>query len=1061
MQTRKMLSLLALLCGLVTCAWGQKISGTVFDKGSQQAIIGATISVDKTHGTVTNEKGQFSLQAPPGTASLQVSFIGYKTQTVILSGSGTYDIQLETDGRSLDEYVAVGYGTQRKVNLTGAVTTVDVNKTFVNRPLTDPSKALQGVVPGLTITYGNGGLTTSPIINIRGIGSVNGTSRPLILVDNVETSDLTLINPSDIESVSVLKDAASASIYGARAAFGVVLIKTKSGTRNMRTTVSYSNNFSWNTYTKLPDYADPVKELTGIIEGAQRSGVTDPELFGMKLATLRDGIANWQKNYAGNRTSNEMVLGEDFEKNADGRMYFYRVWDVKDMMLKKWTPQQIHDIKVQGGSEKIGYYLSAGYSQQGGIMKMNPENLKKYNIIGGLDASVTKWLDVRARMLYRNFEYEYPYDYQAYWYYMMRWGSYFPYGTYQGKYFRHVPAYLAGAQTASVQGIYQRIDLGATLKISKHLNIRADYTIGRDNSLRHEVGGPIMAWDFWGNGALANIASASQNDVEYGSGRYKVNTLNTYATYEKTLPGKHKIKLMAGINAEQNEGLNFSANSLGLLDPAKGELSLATGAKTVGGSHVNDAYAGYFSRINYAYKDKWMLELNGRYDGSSAFPNKDKWAFFPSGSVGYRITEEPFMQGFKRTLSDMKLRASYGTLGNQDLGGKFFIPSMPVVSNMYWVTPDNMIAPGIGSPAAVAESISWEKVKMLNLGTDISLLNNHIGITLDWYERNTTGMLTTKAVGATFGTNAPRVNDGNMRTRGWEIGIDGTYNFGPDLAVYGIATLADSKSIITQWDNPSMLLNQNYAGKTMGEIWGFETDRYFTKDDDMNDKASVPDQKALANGNFVYGPGDIKYKDLNGDSVINGGKVSANDHGDLKVIGNNLPRYQYSFRIGGSWKNFDLDIFFQGVGKRELWGWGDVALPLYRGSDIMYDHQLDYWTENNTNARYPRPYSGNATGKIAGLANGGNNFYPQSKYLLNLAYLRLKNLTLGYSFSPELLKRIHLQKLRVYVSGQNIADIISHVGIPLDPEITTGESDFIGRTFPFQRSYSFGLQVIL
>jgi len=258
-----------------------------------------------------------------------------------------------------------------------------------------------------------------------------------------------------------------------------------------------------------------------------------------------------------------------------------------------------------------------------------------------------------------------------------------------------------------------------------------------------------------------------------------------------------------------------------------------------------------------------------------------------------------------------------------------------------------------------------------------------------------------------------------------------------------------------------MLLNQNYAGKTMGEIWGFETDRYFTKDDDMNDKASVPDQKALANGNFVYGPGDIKYKDLNGDSVINGGKVSANDHGDLKVIGNNLPRYQYSFRIGGSWKNFDLDIFFQGVGKRELWGWGDVALPLYRGSDIMYDHQLDYWTENNTNARYPRPYSGNATGKIAGLANGGNNFYPQSKYLLNLAYLRLKNLTLGYSFSPELLKRIHLQKLRVYVSGQNIADIISHVGIPLDPEITTGESDFIGRTFPFQRSYSFGLQVIL
>lgn len=1056
-----MLSLLALLCGLVTCAWAQKISGTVFDKGTQQAVIGATVAANRTHGTVTNEKGQFSLEVPAGTNALQVSFIGYKTQTIILDGSSTYNVQMETDGRSLEEYVAVGYGTQRKANLTGAVTTVDVGKTFTNRPLTDPSKALQGVVPGLTITYSNGGLTQAPGINIRGIGSVNGASRPLILVDNVETSDLSYINPSDIESVSVLKDAASASIYGARAAFGVVLIKTKSGLRNMKTTVSYSNNFSWNTYTKLPDFADPVKELSGIIEGSQRAGVTNPELFGMQLTKLRDGIANWQQNYAHNRTSNEMVMGEDFKVEDDGRMYFYRVWDAKDMMLKKWTPQQIHDLKVQGGSEKIGYYLSAGYSQQGGILKMNPDNVKKYNIVAGLDASVTKWLDVRARMLYRHFEYQYPYDYQAYWYYMWRWGAYFPFGTYQGKYFRHVPAYLAGAQKASLESNYQRVDVGATIKVSKHLNIRADYTIGRENPMRHEVGGPIMAWDFWGNGALANIASVSQNDVEYRGGRYKVNTLNAYATYEKTFPGKHKVKVMAGVNAEENETINFSANSLGLLDPTKGELSLATSTKTVDGSHLNDAYAGYFSRVNYAYKDKWMLELNGRYDGSSSFPNKDKWAFFPSGSIGYRITEESFMQSFKRTLSDMKLRASYGTLGNQDVGGKYFIPSMQVARNMYWITPDNMMAPGIEAPRAVAESISWEKVKMLNLGTDISLLNNRIGITFDWFERNTSGMLTSKAVAAAFGTAAPRVNDGNMRTRGWEISVDGSYNFTPDLAIYGIATLADSKSTITQWDNPAMLLNQNYAGKTWGEIWGFETDRYFTKDDDMNNKASVPDQKALANGNFIYGPGDIKYKDLNGDSVISGGKATAIDHGDLKVIGNSQPRYQYSFRLGGSWKNIDLDVFFQGVGKRQLWGWGDVALPLYRGSDVMYDHQLDYWTESNLNARYPRPYAGNTTGKISGLQNGGNNFYPQSKYLLNLAYLRLKNVTLGYSFSPELLKRMHLQKLRVYVSAQNLADIISHVGIPLDPEITTGESDFIGRTFPFQRSYSFGLQVIL
>lgn len=1059
MKTNKRVILLAFLCWLTNQAWGQKISGTVLDKATQQAVIGATVSADQRTGTVTDVQGRFSLTPPPGAKSLNISSVGYKQQTIVLDKSSTYNILLETDERSLDQIVVVGYGTQRKANLTGAVTTVDVTKTFQNRPLTDPSKALQGVVPGLTITYGNGGLTTPPAINIRGIGSVNGSSRPLILVDNVETPDLTLINPSDIESVSVLKDAASASIYGARAAFGVVLIKTKSGTRNMKTTVTYSNNFSWNTYTKLPDFADPVKELTGIYEGSQRAGTTSPEIFGMQLLTLRDGISNWQKNYAGNRKSNEMVEGEDFKKEADGRIYFYRVWDVKNMMVKKWTPQQIHDIKVQGGSEKIGYYLSAGYSDQGGSMKLNPDNIKKYNIVGGLDASVTPWLDVRARMLYRNFQYQFPYEYQGYWYYMWRWGAYFPYGTYQGKNFRHVPAYMNAAQTSNVSDNYQRVDLGATLKITKNLDIRADYTLGRDNVIRHEVGGPVTAWDFWTPGqlTLANIASDAQNEVEYFSTRAKVNTFNAYATYDKTFNIVHKIKVIAGINAQEVDTLGFGATRRNLLDPSKGELPLAVGDQLVSGYHRADAYAGYFGRINYNYKDKWLLELNGRYDGSSAFPTRDRWAFFPSGSMGYRVTEEPFMQPLKPALSDWKIRASYGSIGNQDVGGKYFIPAMGV-SQVNWMI-NNTYAPGVGVPRAVAESLTWEKVRTLNLGTDISLLNNHLGVTFDWFERNTDAMLTSKAVAAAFGVAAPRVNDGTLRTRGWELSIDGNVTVSKDLSLYGIITLADSKSIITQWDNPSLLLNQNYQGKTWGEIWGFETDRYFTKNDDMTNKASVPDQTALASGNFVYGPGDIKYKDLNGDSVINGGKLTATDHGDLKVIGNNQPRYQYSFRMGGAWKDVDFDIFFQGVGKRDYWGLGDVALPLYRGGDIMYEHQLDYWTESNPNARYPRPYTGNASGKISGLANGGNNFYPQSKYLLNLAYLRLKSVTVGYTLPPKLLQRIHLQKLRIYASGQNLADLISNVGVPIDPEVTSGELDFIGRTFPFQRSYSFGVQV--
>jgi TonB-dependent SusC/RagA subfamily outer membrane receptor len=351
MKERILITFVSLL--FYASSWAQSaISGTVVDKNSREPIIGATILAGKT-GTVTNTTGKFTLQVPAGITTLHVTFVGYKTQTIPLGSNKEFQVTLETDERSLEQLVVVGYGTQRKANLTGAVTTVDVAKTMQSRPITDPSKALQGIVPGLNITYSNGGLTQAPAINIRGIGSVNGSGRPLILVDNVETPDLTMINPDDIESISVLKDAASTSIYGARAAFGVVLIKTKTGLRNMPTRVRYSNNFAWNSPTALPNFADPVKELTGLYDAGVRAGTTSPELFGMQLLKLRDGIKNWQDKYANNRKGIEMVPGEDFEIDPNGGpSYFYRVWDAKDMMLKKSTPQQIQNISVQGGSEK-------------------------------------------------------------------------------------------------------------------------------------------------------------------------------------------------------------------------------------------------------------------------------------------------------------------------------------------------------------------------------------------------------------------------------------------------------------------------------------------------------------------------------------------------------------------------------------------------------------------------------------------------------------------------------------------------------------------------------------
>lgn len=320
-------------------------------------------------------------------------------------------------------------------------------------------------------------------------------------------------------------------------------------------------------------------------------------------------------------------------------------------------------------------------------------------------------------------------------------------------------------------------------------------------------------------------------------------------------------------------------------------------------------------------------------------------------------------------------------------------------------------------------------------------------------------MIQASSVPAVFGVGGPFINAGNFRTRGYEVAVDANYQIGTDVKLFANLALSDYKTVFTKWENPNRSISNaagiHYAGKTFGEIWGFETDGFFSSADDVTKSAS---QKALQTGNFIYGAGDIKYKDLNGDNSIDGGKVTVGDHGDLKVIGNTQPRYLYSARLGGNWKNVDVDVFIQGVGKRNWWGIGNTVLPLYERLDIIYANQMDFWTPDNTGARYPRPYANNTGGNVAGLSSGSNNFYPQTKYLLNLAYCRLKNVTVGYALPAGLLTRYKIQKLRVYLSGQNLAEL-SNVGAPIDPEITDGGLNYTGRTFPFMRSYSFGLQL--
>ncbi len=943
---------LPLLTFLLFCfsSFGQDrtVSGIVSSSEDNTPLEGVTVSLKGTNrSSVTDVSGNFIISAKTG-QTLQFTFVGRESKDVVIGQGNSVSVTLQRgDASTLQDVVVVGYGTQRKANLTGAVTSVDVSKTFGSKPLNDPTKALQGVVPGLTIQYGNGGLTAGPSINIRGVGSINGSGRPLILVDNVQTDDLSIINPNDIESISVLKDAASASIYGARAAFGVILIKTKTGKRNQPTRVSYNNYFSWNTPTILPDFSDPVPELQALNDAGIRAGTSSPETFGMNLVKLRAGIINWEKNYSKTNTGTAMIKGQDWIVDPDdGKTYFFKVWDAKKEMLNKYTFSQQHNINVQGGSQSLSYYLSGGYSSDGGILKMNPDQVTKYNFTLSLNSTVNKWLDLSARTLFRNFRYDYPYQYQNYWYYFWRWGQYFPYGTNDGKYFRVTPAYLNAASKSNLTDNYQRVDFGATIKINKNFNIRADYTIGRDNNLRHDGGGQVTAWDFWAAGPLQlnNIASASQDAVTYSTGRMLVNTFNAYGTYQNSFGDAHNIKVIAGINSENDETLNYYATRMGLLDPSQAELGLTYGAQTNGpqgsgilgwvtNGHGERAFAGYFGRINYDYKGKYLLELNGRYDGASVFPPQDRWAFFPSASVGYRISEENFMQSTKKVISDLKIRASYGELGNQDVGGNYYLRTMNGTT-VNWISSANTITPSITQPLAVAQSLKWETVTTLDFGLDLRLLQNHFGVTFDWYERNTNGMLQNTSVPSTFGIGGPFINAGNFRNRGYEISMDGNYSFNKNLNLYATVGFSDGKTVFTKWSNPNLSISNafNYVGKTYGEIWGFETDGYFKDDADV---AKSANQKLLQTGNFVFGPGDVKYKDLNGDGKIDGGKMTLNDHGDLKVIGNTQPRYLYNARVGGNYKNFDVDIFIQGVGKRSWWGIGNIVLPMYQSLDIL------------------------------------------------------------------------------------------------------------------------------
>ena len=1055
------------------------VTGTVVDDQGEP-IIGASIQEKgTTRGTTTDVDGKFSLKAARN-AKLEVSFIGYKT-TVVNAQDGMR-VALATDNALLDELVVVGYGVQRKANLTGAVSNVDVSKVLESKSETDVAKALQGAVPGLTILNTDGNLNSDPSLVIRGIGTLSnsGTSTPLYVIDGVPTDNLSYLNTADIESISVLKDAASTSIYGTRAAFGVVLITTKTAKTKDNVRVSYKNNFAWSQATTLPDYPNVPTQVQGLLDVNNRMGLEN-ELFGMLLDSehFQTMMNNWVKNHGDTKAGyREMIYGDDYDDQG-----YYANWDVPGIMFNNHAPAQTHNVSVQGNSGRTNYYMSFGYNRREGLIKFNPDKMKRYNATVNVSTQATDWLQVGARVSYSDRNYDTVYMRGGTYQYLWRWGSFFgPYGyfinpddgqQYEG---RTMIGYrkTAGDMYRKTQNL--RLGFFAKVDLTHGLTFNTDYTFVKKETRYKGVGLPATIYNTWGvNPSLTDLSTTTF--IETDRSFYHNHVFNGYFNYNNTFAENHNLNVMVGANVDKAEYEYLYYERHDMQDLSLPELALTNSDYSYSHQHTHQGSAGFFGRINYDYMGKYLFEINGRYDGSSKFPSGDQWAFFPSFSVGYRISEEAFFEPLKKYVSNAKIRASYGSIGNQEIGANMFLETMAKQSNnVWWMGTGSSRYDTFSSPKLVSKSLTWETIRTTNIGLDLGFFNGELNVTADWYQRDTKDMLAPgKALPGVIGTSAAYENAGSLRTRGWELAIDWRHRFG-EFNVYATASINDYKTKVTEWDSNN-LINSNYSGKEYGEIWGFETERYFDFNDfnaDGTYKAGVADQTKLQTGTFVYGPGDIKFKDLNGDGVIDWGDGTPENHGDLKRIGNTTPRYQYSLRLGGTWRGFDLDIYMQGVGKRSVWTQSAFVMPMTRGADALYANQTNYITEAdyaagiiNQSADFPRMWGGGAQRGAASasiLDLGAYNFYPQTRYLVNMAYLRMKNITVGYTLPRDLTRKVLLDRVRIYGSIDNAFDIINHNnGTGIDPEINTGNGSFgngvWGRIDPIMRTYSCGIQI--
>jgi TonB-linked SusC/RagA family outer membrane protein len=1042
------------------------ISGRVTDSETGEGLPGVNVIVDGTTvGTTTNVDGNYQVQVPATATSLRYSYVGYVIQVIPIEGRSEINISLVPSYRELEEIVVVGYGTQRRINLTGAVDQV-TGEALEGRNVGNITQGLQGVLPNVNIRPLDGKPIESPSINIRGVGSIGQGGNALILIDGME-GDPSMLNPNDIETISVLKDAASAAIYGARGVFGVVLITTKSPQTDV-ISVEYSANYGIKSPIIRPNFdtdgyrfANMFNQIFFDRDGLYPRQINKTQLFSQEyLAELK-------------RRSEDPSLPKT-DLDDQGRYVYYHNTDWYGLLYKDNFGSTEHNLSVSGGTDKTRFMVSGRYAGQDGLYRYSSDNYNMYNLRARGSVDVFPWLQIE-----NNFDYSDRFYFN-------------PLNTGEGTSLQrniadeghptapmlnpdgtlsYSAAYTVGDMYLGYNGSHLdrsviRNSTGFNTRfLDERFRVIGNLSFQNTNSDELRIRTPVPYSPAPG---VIEYVGTNNNDIRNTLDRTNFLATNLYSEFEDYFSEVHYFKAMVGFNYEESTWQRHRYSRNQVLFPTLRDVNLAVGENVLAsGGYDRWRIAGGFFRLNYIYGNRYLVEFNGRYDGSSKFPTDEMYAFFPSVSAAWRISEEAFWPVPFEIVSDLKLRASYGSLGNANISPYLFHEQFNLGTS---IILDGIRPSLTNMPAVLPDGLTWETSTTRNIGLDLAMINNKLQFTGDAYIRKTTDMYTIgMTLPATFGTSSPRGNYADMETRGWELMLSWRDQFTLAAKPFGYnirLSLSDWQAEILRYNNPDRFLNDYYEGMRVGEVWGYVTEGFFTSEQDVANHANQRAQFPPFRGEYM--PGDIKLRDLNGDGFINPGRNTVDDPGDRQIIGNLTPRYTFGINLGSSWNNISFSAFFQGVGKQDWYPhleaanfWGQYNRPY---ADIPKWHLNEgiIWSESNPDSFLPRYIARGGTGALLRQT--------QTKYLMNAAYIRLRNIQLGYDLPLTLISRAGMSAARVFVSGESLwtwSPLYRIVEKQIDVENATAPSDQMytsgnsgdGYNYPMLKSVTFGLNV--